>query len=859
MIIVTVMSGKVMQVKADTTNVSFSLSISIASGTTPPESYAVDYQVVDSTGANVDGENFSGHITSSASTPISLNSIDTTYGIKFMVQSAGLSVRLDGQEVTGWEDKTVPLADVNGKNYNFELFQGQTGPGGGGGSSNYEVTFTDYTSVSGNNITYNVGGTTVTVAVSGGAVSNEKIQIPFGSEGDVTFALTNFDSDTMEVQIYVQDGFSATLTVENGSTSLLKRNNSGGLPDSFNFRVVQKSSSGGGGNPPAGTGNEDITLNISGSDLNGKLEEIVFNGTHYFYSSSSSAINVKGNASSGTNKLEIVPSVGVAKVVSATIGGQTYYPEEGEEALVINALPAAASYDISITLGVSDIVTIIWSYEANPPIPGTRVEHGKVEIVSITRGASTIYNSTTPSENVQIDENGGWVSIKKGDSVVLKVIPDYGYQLKSAVINDQTMVPQTEVSTFKLNNIQGNLHFSGVFEKTSDTISENSEIVKDIPTIANGGNAAKSGTLSMTVTDNSGYSNAEQVPGKVGEDYKATVGSVDISLNNLVSKGTGESWTTPVTDFTNSITVGLKLDASGLEDGETYDIVRDHNGTLTVLNAKYNITTGTLTFQTNQFSTYTIVKKTGTPETSGSGSGSGSGSTPGGSTTPDEGTTGEDNKKPDDSKPADSEQGKIENATAASDNTCKTELDETPEKLAEKVQLTEEEKERVAKGENVKIYLDVKDAAESVTPEDKTLVENAKGKAVVGMYLDINLFKKIGNDTPTKVSETNGAVTISLNMPVELINTDSKVTRTYNIVRVHEGVTTILDCKFDAATNKLSFETNAFSTYALVYTDTVNEAEKTGDMSIPAFWFGLAALTGAGALYIGRKPKKLAE
>ena len=127
------------------------------------------------------------------------------------------------------------------------------------------------------------------------------------------------------------------------------------------------------------------------------------------------------------------------------------------------------------------------------------------------------------------------------------------------------------------------------------------------------------------------------------------------------------------------------------------------------------------------------------------------------------------------------------------------------------------------------------------------------------MYLDISLFKQIGSDTPQSISETDGAVTISLNVPSELINSDTKITRTYKIVRIHEGVATILDCKFDAATNKLSFETDAFSIYALVYTDTVKEAEKTGDMSIPAFWFALAALSGAGALYIGRKQKKLAE
>lgn len=201
----------------------------------------------------------------------------------------------------------------------------------------------------------------------------------------------------------------------------------------------------------------------------------------------------------------------------------------------------------------------------------------------------------------------------------------------------------------------------------------------------------------------------------------------------------------------------------------------------------------------------------------------------------------------------------FENDSKESENSCATKLEETSEELAKKIPLTQEEKQRVAKGENVKIYLDVKDAAASVAPEDKALIENAKGKAVVGIYLDINLFKRIGNDTPQKVTETNGAVAISLSLPTELINADSKVTRTYNIIRVHNGVTTILDCKYDAATNTLSFETDEFSIYALVYTDTVNKAGDTGDKSVPAFWFMLVVLSGAGALYIGKKSKKVTE
>lgn len=686
-------------------------------------------------------------------------------------------------------------------------------------------------------------GASVSVSFRGNSDQLGKVQIKVGdtwtdctttgSNGDASalkiVANEGYEVDWTGICLFVNaqntltDDIRAALTSDNGYA--LTDDTSYTL-ENVEFRTEQQGGGAnppGNDNPPADTGNDDITLNVTG-DVSGNLAEIKFNDRRC---NGFSNVTVKGyNASHAdkTNTIEFAPEFGGARIVSATINGIDY--PCSTEGLFIVDVPAADSYSISIEFEASKIVTIIWSYEENPEIDGIKVEHGKVEIVSITRGDKIIYDSTHPYDDVVIDENGGWVSIEKGDDVVLKVIPDYGYQIVGAVLNEgREMEPQEEVSTFLLEDIQGNVHFSGVFEKTADTISKNSEKVKDV-SIANGENAAQSGTLSMTVGDNASYST--DVKSTVGDKFIEKVGSVDISLNNLVSKGTGESWTTPVTEFTKPISVSLELDGDALKDGETYDIVRDHNGTLTALNATYNAATGTLTFETNQFSTYTIVK-TQTAE------------------------------KNDNDKPSESEQGKIENDTTATDNKCETKLDETSESLAKKIKLSEDEKQRIANGESVKVYLEVRDAAESVTSKDKTLVENAKGKAVVGMYLDINLFKKIGSDTPQGITETDGAVTISLSVPSELINSDTKVTRTYKIVRIHEGVATILDCKFDAATNKLSFETDAFSTYALVYTDTVKEAEKTGDMSIPAFWFVLAALSGAGALCIGRKPKKLAE
>lgn len=51
--------------------------------------------------------------------------------------------------------------------------------------------------------------------------------------------------------------------------------------------------------------------------------------------------------------------------------------------------------------------------------------------------------------------------------------------------------------------------------------------------------------------------------------------------------------------------------------------------------------------------------------------------------------------------------------------------------------------------------------------------------------------------------------------------------RTFWVVRNHEGVVEFLPTTFDSQTNTLTFETNKFSDYAIVYKDTKKAADET--------------------------------
>ena len=164
------------------------------------------------------------------------------------------------------------------------------------------------------------------------------------------------------------------------------------------------------------------------------------------------------------------------------------------------------------------------------------------------------------------------------------------------------------------------------------------------------------------------------------------------------------------------------------------------------------------------------------------------------------------------------DEGEVTDATVPANNAGNADLAGDSKALADAV-LTEDDKEEVANGADAKIYLEVEDITDSVPEADKALVEEAKGAAQVGMYLDVTLWKQIGSAEPVAVENTNGTVTITFTVPASLRNTDPAIDRTYQIIRVHDGKADILACSYDKNSGIITFTTDKFSTYALVYTD----------------------------------------
>ena len=244
-------------------------------------------------------------------------------------------------------------------------------------------------------------------------------------------------------------------------------------------------------------------------------------------------------------------------------------------------------------------ITITWGYDSKIYGEDAYLENGTARIIQINDAAPNIND---PYGNNAGDNRGGNLVVQPRDKVTVELKPDYGYQLKGVSLNGMSLAAAKDVSTFTFTMPNTQIHFKGIFEKAEDTVDTSAAKEVTSASISNGANAAGSGNLQLTVADSTGYDMAaaqQKVAGAVSAQ------AVELDLNQIVAKGDGTNWETKITEFTNPITLSLGI--NNYDANYDYVVVRDHNGTTTALPTK--VIDGKVTFETNQFSTYVIVKK----------------------------------------------------------------------------------------------------------------------------------------------------------------------------------------------------------------------------------------------------------
>lgn len=702
---------------------------------------------------------------------------------------------------------------------------------GGQGSRSIELNFAG--TVNGSIVTYGVEGTDVALTVEGAELNDSKVSISEGNLGSVKFKLENFDPDKMQIRVYSNDGFQTYLTVNQNETSLAEWEGEGGFPDSITLVVEKKGSQ---GQPGQSTDNR-IRLQLDGDACTSFADMVSKNIQIYVSKDGDSSFSQLPGLDTNSTK-EYVFEGDITSVKFYVSCDETKYSlqfpgksgDEGKSEQTAIALNAAGTQHIQIDHSVR---TITWAYDRQTYGEDAYLEHGKAQVVAV-EGVDDLYN--IPFASNPGDEKGGHIAVEAGKQVTVRLTPDYGYQLTGVTLNGGvTLAPQAEVFTFTFTMPDTNVHFKGIFKQTQDEINTSGTKVFSA-SVENGANAAPSGNLRLTVED----SDANTTNALAQVENAVSAEAVNLTLDQIVSKGDGTNWENPVTQFGQPVKMNLKV--VDYDTAAGYAVVREHDGNLTNLPTSVS-EDGTLTFETNQFSTYFIVKT---------------------AKKADNGNAKTEKSSNTSSTTASSAAGSTDNAITAQsvsgEGVPAINIASATDQLLNLAKLSEDENRAVKAGNKTQFVL----SASGMTPtkEEIALIQSVLGNNVIGQYLNLNLTLKISGRADRQITDLSAPMYIAITIPQNLVNHDSSIERIYRIVRIHDGVATLIDGTYDAATNQFTFATDGFSTYALVYEDVnttlTGRSPKTGDNSLWMVWT-LILCAGCSILFAAGKRYKKRE
>jgi len=147
-----------------------------------------------------------------------------------------------------------------------------------------------------------------------------------------------------------------------------------------------------------------------------------------------------------------------------------------------------------------------------------------------------------------------------------------------------------------------------------------------------------------------------------------------------------------------------------------------------------------------------------------------------------------------------------------------------------KAVLTPDQQELVNGGETIEIRIDVTDISEKVPAQDKEVIESGIEAyreevpgLVLGMYVDISMFIKIGAGDWNAITETDEPIEVVVNIPEKLLSDN----REFYIIRAHNGEYTFMN-DMDEAPDTITVSTDLFSSYAIAYVETEDAGADSG-------------------------------
>ena len=329
------------------------------------------------------------------------------------------------------------------------------------------------------------------------------------------------------------------------------------------------------------------------------------------------AANIKGIAKGYTtgkikNKITIQLAYGDGKIGSVCINGKYMTLANGTTDRAEFEVEPAKKYEIIVTKSKDNSnvpKTMIWDSDKtnNPSIKDNELlKNGTIEILDIKDSSG----NSVGLDNVKqdLDKNNGWASIVPGSKVILRLKPNYGYQLTSITINDKKLEAGEEQSTFEYIMPDTNVHISGIFEKVDDKVNTKSDKVKN-GVIELNEKEIDTGTVVLSVEDIN--LSKEQISNfeKNANGYHIS-SYLNINLSQVIYKGNQENiWENELRELSNPAKITLKLE-DGIDGNEVVIVHEKHDGTYEIIPTTYDSENNTIIFSTTSFSNYAIASKT---------------------------------------------------------------------------------------------------------------------------------------------------------------------------------------------------------------------------------------------------------
>lgn len=117
------------------------------------------------------------------------------------------------------------------------------------------------------------------------------------------------------------------------------------------------------------------------------------------------------------------------------------------------------------------------------------------------------------------------------------------------------------------------------------------------------------------------------------------------------------------------------------------------------------------------------------------------------------------------------------------------------------------------------------ESSRGVTDADAAAIAGTLGDWTLAEEIDLALFYEVDGKT-VRIHEANEPLAVSLTLPDSITDDASKKTRSYEVIRVHDGKASVIPSSFDADAKTLTFETDRFSAYAVAYKDATGEDPK---------------------------------